>query len=567
MIDLHSHSSCSDGTLSPTELVNLAINTGLSAVALTDHDTVDGLPEAFQHAAALRDAHPEDPAYDLELIPGIEFSTIYKGKDIHIVGLYFDWQNEEFLSQVREFSDARDNRNRKMCARLQADGIEVPYEDLINSFPAGTSITRANFARYMLDHGITYSMKEAFDRYIGDDCKYFVPREKITPAKAVQFLRQFHGIPILAHPLQYHFSAAELEELVSELTALGLMGIETVYNNHTPQDTADLTRLANKYGLLPSGGSDFHGENKPGLKLGTGYGHLYVPDHFLTDLKHRLHGISGSSKLFVTDFDGTLGTTEKTVSPATRDALEHWTGAGNLFALSSGRAFKDVRNLKDRLKLDYPGSYLIAGNGSQVYDCSRGELILDLRIDKALVPEVYALADEVGVYVQTYDDEHILLREKTTPELEFYQKSVKLPVLSDPDLLKHLKTDPGKVLAISLNEPEKLEALRQEILKRYPGVLDAFQSSPYLLEIVSVHAGKGKALRWLCRYLGITAENSIAAGDAPNDISMIRAAGLGVVMCNGAAQHPAMQKLVECGDAVMSAQDNDHDGLLPYLKI
>lgn len=283
-IDLHTHSTRSDGTLTPSELIRYAAQKGLAAIALTDHDTIDGIEEAVQAARELRSEDPD--ALVPEVIPGVELSTEYKGKDIHIVGLFIDWQNSEFADRLRGFADARIYRNRKMCGLLTEHGCPVSYEDLEAAFP-DTVITRAHFAQYLLDRGMIASIDEAFRKLIGDDCPCFVPREKITPHDAVRFLLRFGGVPILAHPLQYKMSDAEFDTLVASLTGLGLDGIEVYYSTHRQADTANLSRIAEKYGLLLSGGSDFHGTRKQNLDLGTGYGHLYVPDTILPPIRER----------------------------------------------------------------------------------------------------------------------------------------------------------------------------------------------------------------------------------------------------------------------------------------
>ncbi len=276
-IDLHTHSTKSDGTYAPCELVRYAQRKGLKAIAITDHDTAEGIEEAVLTARELGESAPE-------VIPGVELSTEYKGKDIHIVGLYIDWKNNVFNEKLREFSDARIYRNRKMCRLLTEGGYEISFEALQEAFP-DTVITRAHFAQHLLDRGMISSIDEAFDKLIGDDCPYFVPREKITPHDAVDFLLQFGAVPVLAHPLQYKMTDAELCELVSSLCELGLAGIEVYYSTHKPADTAYLSRLADRFGLLYSGGSDFHGSRKKNLDLGTGYGHLYVPETILPAIK------------------------------------------------------------------------------------------------------------------------------------------------------------------------------------------------------------------------------------------------------------------------------------------
>ena len=275
LVDLHVHSTCSDGTLTPSELVSLAKKTGLSAFALTDHDTVKGLPEAME--AGKREG--------IEVLPGIEFSTEYKGKDIHIVGLEFDPESPVFLTEIRHFQDSRLLRNRKMIEKLHDEGgIDISWEQMQEAF--GEAVwTRAHFARYLLDHHYIKTMQEAFTRYVGDTCPYFVPREKVTPGQAVRLIRKTGGIPVLAHPLQYHLSDEKLRHLVRTLKKDGLIGVEALYSTHTQMDESYVRRLARTEGILISGGSDFHGSNKPAISLGTGRGNLKISYDILTNLR------------------------------------------------------------------------------------------------------------------------------------------------------------------------------------------------------------------------------------------------------------------------------------------
>ena len=306
-VDLHVHSNRSDGTFSPSQLVDYAIEKGLAAFALTDHDTIDGLEEAIFYAESLKSEQSKIPSaisqgsmasdaepqcgtqlpHIPEIIPGIEFSTEYEGQDIHIVGLYIDYHNEAFCKQLQEFVDSRVTRNRKMCRLLQEHGIQVTYEDLLTEFPDAV-ITRAHYAKYMLSHGYIKSMKEAFERYIDDHGPCYVPREKVTPIQAVKLILDADGIPILAHPILYHMSDERLDTLTATLKNAGLVGIEAIYSTYTPAEERQIRALAAKYNLLISGGSDFHGTNKPGLDLAVGYGKLFVPYSVLQDLKNTL---------------------------------------------------------------------------------------------------------------------------------------------------------------------------------------------------------------------------------------------------------------------------------------
>ncbi|WP_026524020.1 PHP domain-containing protein [Butyrivibrio sp. MB2005] len=275
-VDLHTHSTASDGTFSPSELVDLAVKKGLSAIALTDHDTVDGLEEAIRHS--------EENYPDFEVVPGIEYSTVRNGKDVHIVGLYIDYKDEEYRAGLQEFIDSRTRRNRKICEKLTDAGMPVTYEELVEANP-GAVITRAHFGRLLLAKGYVKSISEAFDRFIGDRCPCYVPREKITPQMAIEQILKAKGVPILAHPVLYGLGKDAMDKLVHEMKDAGVVGIEALYATYTPQDERDMKGLAEKYDLLISGGSDFHGSNKPHIDLGTGTGRLSIQYDYLEKIK------------------------------------------------------------------------------------------------------------------------------------------------------------------------------------------------------------------------------------------------------------------------------------------
>ena len=275
-VDLHVHSNKSDGSLSPSDLILEAKKKGLKAFALTDHDTVDGIDEAMAAAKGS----------GVTVIPGIELSTEYEGKDIHIVGLLIDKEQPEFKEKIQEFVDSRILRNRKMCQKLTEAGMPLTYEELLAEFP-GAVITRAHYAQIMLKKGYTKSLKEAFERYIGDRGPCFIPREKITPEDGVKLILSAKGIPVLAHPLLYKMGKERLQILIDRLKDAGLEAIEAVYCTNTPSEEAQMRELAKKNGLLISGGSDFHGNAKPGLEMGTGYGKLYVSKEILDELVKR----------------------------------------------------------------------------------------------------------------------------------------------------------------------------------------------------------------------------------------------------------------------------------------
>ena len=274
IIDLHVHSTESDGTLTPEDLVAEAKKAGLAAFALTDHDTCQGVCKAMPLAASA----------GIELIPGIELSTDYHGKEVHIVGLYIDIENEQLLKKTAEYRKCRSERNALMVEALRKEGLSITMEELVAENP-DCVITRANIARFLYEHGQIKSVREAFDRYIGDHCKCYVGRLKVASTDAVRLIKEAGGTAILAHPLLYGLSNTNLQKMIDELKPVGLDGLEAIYSTYTTGEEQQMKRLARGNGLLISGGSDFHGSNKPDIALGRGRGHLYIPYSVLETIK------------------------------------------------------------------------------------------------------------------------------------------------------------------------------------------------------------------------------------------------------------------------------------------
>lgn len=289
-IDLHVHSTYSDGTCTPKELIELAAERGLTYIALTDHDTTEGIPYAL--AAAKHSS--------VRVIPGVELSSDYTiirkevsnqdllekqlVKDIHIVGLGIDYKNPAFAEHLQKFQQERTERNVKMCRNLEEAGFDISYEALHKAFPDAI-LTRCHIARFLLDKGYVRNIDEAFERYIGSHCPCYVPRTKITPMKAVSLIKSAGGTAVLAHPMLYHLTEKELCELIEQLKQFGLDGIEAIYSRNLDGEEPFVRSLAEKYALAISGGSDFHGTNKPDIELGTGKGNnIRVPEELLKGL-------------------------------------------------------------------------------------------------------------------------------------------------------------------------------------------------------------------------------------------------------------------------------------------
>lgn len=247
--DLHTHSTFSDGVLTPRELVELAYRRGVRVMALTDHDTTQGLPEAF--AAAGR--HP-----DFTLIPGIEMSTDVPGNEVHILGHFIDWQDADFERRLVALRESRLGRAKKMVEKMAALGKPVAW-DQVQAFAREGAVGRPHIARALVEAGHVASVNEAFDRYLSRTGPAYVERERLTPVEVVDTLIAVHGLPTLAHPRQLE----DLEELLGELKAAGLVGMEVYYQDYTPEEVKRLRVLAEKFGLLPLGGSDYHGLGGP----------------------------------------------------------------------------------------------------------------------------------------------------------------------------------------------------------------------------------------------------------------------------------------------------------------
>lgn len=548
IVDLHVHSTRSDGTFTPRELVDYSIQKGLDAFALTDHDTTTGLEEAVRYVKELHSQGQNAP----EVIPGIEFSTVYHGKDIHIVGLFIPYHENSFRERLDAFINSRIHRNHKMCKLLQGAGMDITYEKLTVEFPDAV-ITRAHYAKYMLNHGYIGSIPEAFERYIGDGCPYFVPREKVTPSQAIQLILDVKGVPILAHPLLYQLDDSHLEALVRELKTAGLLGIEAIYSSHTQADERRLRRLADKYRLRISGGSDFHGSNKPGLDLGTGYGRLSIPGEVLENLRRSSH-----DKLLFTDMDGTLLNDKCEISPAIKDALDQMTRKGHRLILTSGRPLPSILEVRELLGLTYPGMLIISNNGALVYDCDSGTKILEYRLDMEDIRYIIREAEKQNLHIHAYTDTEVVCREMNE-ELRYYTRRIHLPLKYAADIPSALLQGSYKLQAIHLTDRSRLEAFRDHLAPYLGSRIQFVFSNDQYLEILPAAAGKGNAMAFVRDYLYIPAYHTYAAGDGENDISMLEAAHISIAMKNAPA-------FVQEKADIITAADNNHDGLLDVIQ-
>lgn len=269
-IDMHVHTTASDGTRTPLECVSLAAMAGLKAIAITDHDTMAGIKEAGEAGELL----------GVTIIPGIEISTDYKGKDIHVLG-YFLSENAPALQEYQQWViQARRERNEKIIEKLRNKGFDITLEQIEAANP-GAILGRPHIARRLVELGITKNVDEAFRRYLAKGRSCHVERQRLPFNEAAKLIKKCGGVAVLAHPLQYGLDRAGLDALAKEAHDTGFAGMEIYYSGYTQKDMDKLFALAEKYTLLPTGGSDFHGDTIPGISIGTGDGNLAVPAYFL----------------------------------------------------------------------------------------------------------------------------------------------------------------------------------------------------------------------------------------------------------------------------------------------
>lgn len=273
LIDLHTHSTASDGSMNPGELVRHAKASGLSAIALTDHDTVEGLQEALEEAEKV----------GIEVIPGVEISVVFK-PEMHMLG-YFPGKSYQKIKGVLEFlKKSRDERNPRIISKLNELGFNISMKD-VEAVASGSIVGRPHVARIMVEKGYVRSMEEAFDKYLTPGRPAYFCKEKLTPEQGILEISKAGGVPVLAHPIYLGLNLNQLDNLLGRLAGIGLKGIEAYYVDNSQEETYNLVKLAHKYGLLATGGSDFHGSFKPQIVIGRGRGNLEVQYGILDQLR------------------------------------------------------------------------------------------------------------------------------------------------------------------------------------------------------------------------------------------------------------------------------------------
>ncbi|MGQ0667247.1 MAG: PHP domain-containing protein [Nitrospiraceae bacterium] len=273
-LDLHVHTTHSDGSSTPAEVVGLAHKAGVTALAITDHDIMTGVAEATVTGQQ----------FGIEIIPGIEISSMLGDSELHVLGYFLDPQEAGLNERLTVLRESRHRRNPQIIERLQALGIDITYEEVLALAGAG-SVGRPHIARILMGKGVVATAQEAFDRFLAADRPAYVPRILPSPAEAIQWIKAAKGLAVLAHPTWVKTTEGTLTDLVRQLKADGLDGVEVHYSTHTARQTREYLGLARQLGLLVAGGSDFHGLTKPDIAVGIGKGTLHIPGTLLPKLK------------------------------------------------------------------------------------------------------------------------------------------------------------------------------------------------------------------------------------------------------------------------------------------
>lgn len=274
-IDLHIHTTASDGTFTPSEVVEMALEKGLYAIAITDHDTINGVNEAIGAAAGR----------PLKVIPGVEISSVYDNREIHVLGLNIDHHNSFLLKTLKQVEEIRTERNEKMCALLQKQGFDITMEELRQK-ASNTTITRGDMGRMMVAKGYGRNIDEAFLLYLSSYSEHscYVPRFRMPLEDVSKLITFAGGICSIAHPVQYKMTIDQYRKLFRSARRSGIKCVEALHSDNGPGDQDKFTSLALEEGLKITGGSDFHGKSKPDISIGTGRGNIMVPKTILNNI-------------------------------------------------------------------------------------------------------------------------------------------------------------------------------------------------------------------------------------------------------------------------------------------
>lgn len=276
-IDLHVHTNTSDGSETPENTVKFAKEIGLSAIAITDHDTADGV----------RAAQAAGDKYGIEVVSGMELGCGWYGREVHMLGYFIDPEADCLKATLNWIVNDREMRNRKVAALMSEDGIRVDVDELMEKHP-GAILGRPHFALCLVEQGYATSISEAFYKFLDPGRKYYIRRNFLSVEEAAGMIRRAGGKPVIAHPGQYKLSEDRLTELMERSRDAGVEGLECFYSGYGPEEVAEYLALAEKYGFCPTGGSDWHGKHKTAIQLGSGKnGELNIPYEILENLRNR----------------------------------------------------------------------------------------------------------------------------------------------------------------------------------------------------------------------------------------------------------------------------------------
>lgn len=277
MIDLHTHSTFSDGSLTVEELAALAAENELSAVALTDHDTTDGVP-GFVTACE---------SVGVEGLSGVEISVDFAPGTMHMLGYFLDTKNVELQSALQNIREGRKIRNKKILEKLADLGMPLEWEE-VTAFAGSDVVGRPHIAQAMMKRGFIETKEDAFNLWLARGKPAYADRSRLSPRQGIECIQAAGGVPVLAHPFTLNLKFGKLRRCVGELSKQGLQGIEVFYPMHNSETRSQYLKLADEFGLLPTGGSDFHGEMNPAIAIGRGFGNVSVDGSVLVNLKKRI---------------------------------------------------------------------------------------------------------------------------------------------------------------------------------------------------------------------------------------------------------------------------------------
>ncbi len=283
MVDLHTHSTASDGTLEPAELVRKAMDCGVKALSLTDHDTLSGLKEAAAQASEL----------DMKFIPGIEISADFSPGTMHMLGYYVDADDSVLKQKLSWLREGRDRRNTLILQMLEKQGYPVEMREL-EVYAKGESVGLPHKDRAMVAKGYDGNEEEAFNRFLAKGAPAYANKERMNPTRAMELVIGAGGLPVLAHPQTLDLNSTELADLLAELKEAGLAGVETYYFSHSEEEMFLYKHIADDLDLIVTGGTDYHGPGFKGIELGRGLGGMMVPDEVVDRLEEKHKARSGS---------------------------------------------------------------------------------------------------------------------------------------------------------------------------------------------------------------------------------------------------------------------------------